>query len=163
MFAGFAAANAFPAKFYEEGAEYPTPPLSRRLTLSTARRQGSGFAELDHLTSWYGAFKPGAGVARTAKLRITLHLPPRVRGSEATLLILAANGNVTTIPLNVSDSGDVTRTVAFGRAKVKTVILVLTNASARYDCFHGSPLACGGQPRDDNLEFDYRASLVQSS
>ena len=76
---------------------------------------------------------------------------------------MAANGNVTTIPLSVSNSGDVTRTVAFGHGKVKTVILVLTNASARYDCFHGSPLACGGQPRDDNLEFDYRASLVQSS
>ena len=163
MFAAFAAANAFPAMTYEEGAAYPTPPLSRRHTLSAVRPRASGFAELDHLTSWYGAFKPGAGVSPTAKLRITVDLPPRVRGSEATVLILAASGKVTTLRLGLGQSGDVTRTVAFGHSKVKAVILILTNASARYDCFHGSPFACGGQPRDDNLEFDYRASLVQPS
>ena len=51
-----------------------------------------------------------------------------------------------------------TRTVAFGHGKVKAVILVLTNASARYDCFARAPVRLRGQPRDDNLEFDYRAS-----
>jgi len=161
MFAGFAAGNAFPANTYEEGASYPTPPVSRRLTISAAQRQGTGVAELDHLTSWYGAFKPGASVAANARLRVTLDLPPRERGSEATLLITAPNGKVTTIPLKIAGSGHVARTVGFGRGKVKGVILVLTNASTRYDCFRGSPLACGGTARDDGLDFRYRVSLVK--
>jgi hypothetical protein len=160
-YAGFAAANAFPARSYEEGAAYPSPPLARRLTLTSTRRQRSGFAELDHLTSWYGAFQPGAGVARNAKLRIQLDLPSRARGSEATLLTVAVSGQVTTLRLGLDSTGDVKRTVAFGRGKVKAVILVLTNASARYTCFRGSVFACMGQPLDDELEFAYRAALVQ--
>jgi hypothetical protein len=160
-FAGFAAANAFPAKSYEEGAAYPTPTLSRRLTLTSGRRQGGGLLVLDHLTSAYVSFQPGAGASRAAKLRITLDLPSRARGSEATLLSVAASGKATTIRLKLDSAGDIARTVAFGPGKVKSVVLVLTNASIRYTCFRGSVYACSGHPLDDNLVFDYRATLVQ--
>ena len=40
---------------------------------------------------------------------------------------------------------------SFGRAKVRSVEVTLTNASVRYDCWLSadSPFACYGQPKDD--------------
>jgi hypothetical protein len=158
-FADFGTANAFPAASYEEGADYPTPPLLRQVTLTAAKRSARGSAQLDHLTSSYVSFRPGTGVRPNARLRIVLNLPQSLRGSEATLVRVARNGTRTVTPLDLNGAGDVTRTIPFG--KTRSVVLVLTNASARYQCWVGSPFACSGVPRDDDLVFRYEAALLQ--
>jgi hypothetical protein len=160
-FAAFGAANAFPAASYEEGADYPTPPVSPRITVTASRRTASGQAELDHLTNFYASFRPGAGVGSNAKLRLALDLPSTSRGSEATLVVVSKGGALTVIRLKLSSAGDATRTVNFGKGKVASIVLVLTNASARYQCWHFTVFACQGVPLDDERVFRYRTSLVQ--
>ena len=81
-FGAFAAVNAFPASFYEEGAAYPTPPIARPgqpdgRTAEARRSQDT----LHHLTSAYHSLRPGAGVRANARLRVKLNLPPRVAGA----------------------------------------------------------------------------------
>jgi hypothetical protein len=157
-FAAFAVANAFPAESYEEGASYPEP---RRLVkaVGVARPSQKGSPDLDHLTSRYIAFRAAGAQAAGTRLQVKLDLPPRVRGSAANLILVRADGSRKTVPLALGSSGDVIRQVPFDRS-VREVILVLTNASARYDCFQLGAFACNGTPRDDGLAFHYRARLL---
>ncbi len=157
-YGGFGLANATVATSYEEGEAYPTPPLARSHRL----RQGataSGTAVLDHLTSWYGRFRPGKLVTASAHLRLKLDLPPLRRGTHAALLVVRRDGSVRTVVPQLNANGKATVTVGFGRGRIDSVRLVLTNASDAYTCNVGSPLACGGAPADDDLLFIYSARV----
>jgi hypothetical protein len=159
--AAFAAANAFPAAFYEEGNAYPTPPISRRRTL-TAGPPFPGSADLDHLTSAYHSLRPGAGVGANARLRVTVDLPPRAQEPQATLVVVRTNGALQFVPLQLNAQGNGSARVPFGRGTVKAVLVVLTNASMRYtNCFESQPtFACSGTPRDDGRRYKYVARVV---
>jgi hypothetical protein len=162
MLAAFAAANAFPAAFYEEGSAYPSPPIARRKTLTAIRPSAEGFAILDHLTSVYHSLRPGAGVGANARLRVTLDLPPRGQAPQATLVVVQTNGALQFVPLRLNAKGNGAARVPFGRGTVKAVLVVLTNASMRYvGCFAGPPtFACSGTPVDDGRRYEYTARVV---
>jgi hypothetical protein len=160
-FGGFAAANAYPEAFYEEGSAYPTPPIARRATLTAARRTAFGSSTLDHLTNAYHLLRPGAGLAPNARLRVAVDLPSRTQGPKATLIVVQASGALRVVPVTLNARGDGSATVAFGRGKVTAVVVVLSNASTRYrNCFVGLPFACGGEPRDDGRAYRYTARVL---
>ncbi len=154
-FAAFGANNAAPSSFYEEGAAYPVPPVARQATLANGRLTSAGEVRLDHLTTWYAAFRPGPGSGPTARLRVMLDLPRRGRGAEATLVLVSRSGARTLIPFALDAAGDGARTVSFARSKVATVLLVLTNASERFLCWHATNLSCQGAPLDDATLYRY--------
>jgi hypothetical protein len=159
-FARFAAGNAAPAVTYEEGAAYPAPPFARQKQLGTSRPSSSGEARLDHLASWYASFRPAKGLQRTARLRVTLTLPPLDRGSAAWLAVFSRSGAVTFRRVTLDRRGDGARTVPFDPKRVAQVVLVLANGSSRYACNRGTFLSCQGTPLDDGLRFRYGVRLV---
>ena len=162
-FSAFAAVNAFPASFYEEGAAYPTPPIAGQGILTAGRQRLSGQDTLDHLTSAYHLLRPGAGVGANARLRVKLNLPPRAQGSRAVLVVVQTSGALRFVPVTLNGQGDGAATVGFGRGKVKAVLFVLANASTRYtNCYVGLPYACGGLPVDDGRVYRYNARLMQA-
>jgi hypothetical protein len=46
-------------------------------------------------------------------------------------------------------------------AAVTRVVLALTNASSRIQCFRGTGLSCDGQPLDGGLRFTYSARAIR--
>jgi hypothetical protein len=175
-FADFGVAIIAPSLFFEEGANWfvpdklgnPVPaeaPLPKAATL-TARKKtiGPKAVVMDHLTNVFRVFRPGAGVLGKAKLRVTLDLPEWDTGPEATLVVVARNGSISSIrPFRLNNAGDGTLTVPFG--KVRSIILVLTNASNRFvDCTLQTfevNVTCHGTPLDDDVPYLYTARLVQ--
>jgi hypothetical protein len=156
----FAAVNVFPASFYEEGAAYPTPPIVRQATLTARRQIVSLLAQLDHLTSAQHSLRAGAGVGANARLRVTFDLPPRAQGSQATLVVVRANGGLRFVRVALNAQGDGAATVPFGRGTIRSVRVVLANASTRYtNCYVGLPFACYGFPVDDDRVYRYTARL----
>jgi hypothetical protein len=152
-FARFGAVN-------EEGTNYPVPPIARKRTLSPRRPSALETVRLDHLTTWYGVLRPGAGVPANARLRIALDLPRRPRGPEATLILVPREGAPQLIPLALDAHGDATRVVRFAPSQVKAVHLVLSNASGRFRCWHRLPFTCSGVNLDDGQAYHYAARLL---
>jgi hypothetical protein len=160
VFGAFAAANAFASVFYEEGAAYPVPPFAARTTLTPFKHSFTRSPRLVHLTSVYYLLQPGAGLASNTRLRVRFQLPPRSQGPQATLIVVRSNGALRVLPLTLDSKGDGSATVAFGRGAVKAVVVVLTNASVRYNCWVGRPYACSGTPLDDGRTYQVTARLL---
>ncbi len=157
LFAQFTQANRAPTAFYDEGAFYPRTPASQRRTMGPAENSGWRSTTLRHLASVSYAFKPGAGIGRTAELRLVVNLPKRAYGPAAGALVRHENGMVdfVEIPLDADGAGVVM--VPFGGPSIGRVDLVLTNASARMSCDRGTSYSCRGLGRDDDRTYSYRA------
>jgi hypothetical protein len=162
-FVDFAMVNAAPAAFYDEGDDYPTPPFTRRVTITKKSGGTGGGASLDHLAARYVSFRPGTGVTAGARLLVVVDGPSSSSSPGASVVVVFRNGQVefVPIPLNRKGVGDVR--VAFGRQRVEEVDLVLVNASIRSRCFVDPAwtYSCLGDPKDDNRRFDYTATLVR--
>lgn len=159
-FRDFAATNLVPDAFYEEGAAYPAPEPARTVILA-AGASASGSVVLDHLTSWYGSFRPTQGLRSGARLTVSVDGPRRWRGAEAALVTIPIAGQPAQQPFRLDARGNASLTVAFNRT-LKAVVLVLSNGSARLDCWRGTPYACQGWPLDDDRVFRYRARVTGS-
>lgn len=165
-YAEFGAWNAAPGDFYAEGQDglYPTPPASKTVTLSGSKptMAWSEFV-LDHMTNRYVVVKRGSGIKTTAKLRISVDGPAYGTGTEASAVIFRADGTRKIVPLSIASDGDATKRVGFGKGAVTKVVIVLTNASARFDCWvdEQSPWSCLGDPLDDNKHFSTTARVIQ--
>ncbi|MDQ3876241.1 MAG: hypothetical protein M3322_11980 [Actinomycetota bacterium] len=159
-FLTFALANLLPASFYREGSQWPAAPIARATVLTGKRRTtGARSFVLDHLTSRYASFVPGAGVRPRARLSVSVDLPPVVTGAAAAVVVFPRSGRpqLAAIPLSLNGDGTITR--AFGRGTTR-VVLVLTNASNRFVCgLRRTLLSCGGRPEDDDRVYRYRAGV----
>lgn len=159
----FSLVNYVPEAFYEEGAGYlaavggKRPPSLATFTLGgTNRKTGARVTKLDHLTSAYVAFKPGAGVS---KLRIGVDLPAAASSPQAAVLVLRTDGTVgnAVIPVNSSGVGSLSG-IHFKKGEVNRVMLILDNASTRRkNCSQIAPWMCGGS-RDNGLQFQLSAT-----
>ncbi len=158
VFAAFAAANVFPSAFYEEGAGYPRATLTRQALRSSS--QAKGEKRLDHLTSFAVSFRPSSSEGTRAKLRVQLAFPGVSHGSAATLLVVYRAGEIRRLVVPLDSSGKGQRTVPFGRGQVASVVLVLSNGSARLSCWHFTNLACQGTPLDDGGLFRYEVQAI---
>jgi hypothetical protein len=160
-FADFGAVNAAPGSFYEEGGSYPSPPLAKAFML-TKKKPATAVLQsvLHHLTNLYVSFRPGAGITPGARIQVTLDLPANAHRPEATLVVFHKTGRVQLLPVTLSNKGVGSRTVTFSQTKIIKVVLVLTNASARYHCWEGTVLACQGLPLDDDQVYEFTAGAI---
>ena len=160
--ADFGAFNLAPKRFYEEGGAYPTPLIDKSFGLTAARSDtGVWSVSTDHLTSRYFVYRPGSGISRTAKLSLIVDATARGTMSEASAVVFYKSGAVRNIIIRLNAQGNGAKTVPFGKGVVKSVVLVLTNASTRYkNCFIGTPFSCGGRPVDDNRRYFFRAIVT---
>ena len=164
LYAGFAAKAVAPGAFFEEGAAnlYPSAPVPTPIELTTAAPTApSRLITLDHLTSRYVSFTPGADTPADGKMTIAVDLPDLVRGSEATAVIQRLGVDPELAPLRLDDRGKGQLTVDFGHGVVERVVLVLSNGSSRFKgCWVSrTDFSCAGTPVDDNMPFAFAAQL----
>jgi hypothetical protein len=161
----FGVANLFPSSFYEEGSLYAplaSPSgLTGTLTRKKPRRTLRGL--LDHLTTAYVQFRPGKGSRASSRVRLAINAPNpgTTQGGTGSLIFLYADGTGTYEPFTLNSSGDLNLTAPFGKGTVRSVIVVLSNASTSYTCFQGKPFACQGTPTYDGLPFAVGARLLR--
>jgi hypothetical protein len=162
-YADFGAWNDVPRFAYSEGGSYPVPPYERRHRITGAKSVQTGRLVMDHLTQSYVGFLPRSGVSPTAKLLVAVNLPAYRSGSEATAVTVSSNGRAKYFPIRLSQKGDGSVRVPFGKGKIDVVDLVITNASTRTNCWLDDALtfSCAGVPKDDRLANLYGASLMQ--
>jgi hypothetical protein len=160
-FAGFGSWNLNPDATYAEGAAYPHAPLAARYAVGRTRpRVARRTFRLDHLTTRYVRLRPGTNAGVDARIRVRVDGPDRARGPFARLVIERASGGLRYRTVALDAHGDGARTVRFGRGTIASVTLVLTNASVRFRCWHGTRYSCQGVPRDDDRPFAFDARLV---
>ena len=156
-FADFAARNAKPSLFYEEGAAYESFVVPRRTTsfeVSSTAVLGRP-ANSDHLTSRYISFTPGDGVGAVERLTVAVNMGPAPM-QEARLVTLAPGMPMTVDVIALTPDGEGHLDVNFGGAE--EVVLVLTNASNRMRCGFGV-YSCNGSGLDDDLAYTYSATI----
>lgn len=161
-FADFAAWNARPGKYYEEGKAYPAAKIAKTVTLSRAVRSTRSSVRLDHLSNWYGVVRRRSGLSATAKLRVTIDGPAYGTGPEASVVVVRRSGAAGYKVVRLNRLGKGSITVAFG-STVARVVVIMTNASTRYrDCYSGlTTFACnGGTPLDQDRVYAARATVV---
>ena len=164
QYATFAAHGVAPGAFFEEGIEnqYPPVPMDQTVELTTAAPTVASTTVngVDHLTSRYFAFTPGADTPTDGQMTIAVDLSDLVTGSEATVVIEKPGVIPIVQPMTLDTEGRGNQTVEFGQGSVSRVVLVLSNGSSRFrDCFTGSVFSCNGTPTDDNQVYAYAAQL----
>lgn len=167
VFADFGAVNRIPQRWYAEGRSYGryVAAPAGRFSLN-ARRPGMGWkaTRLSHLSTQHAIIRPGRGLAGPWRLRIRLDLPPRFRGSAATVVVHRDNGRLGFRRVKLDRRGNGTVHAPFNNRQVSHVALSLTNASTRIaDCGSGTIWTCGGRPLDDDLQFAFRAKTFKAS
>jgi hypothetical protein len=155
IFADFGVANLYPASAYSEGRNYPSPQPSRTMVGPSGVTRTT--IPMPHLSNDYYAFLP-SGLSPTATLTLTLDLPVPAASPRATALVEQPDGTVRRVEAAFDPtSGRWVITVpAFGSSN--RVVLMLTNASTRFQCRRGTVFSCQGRPLDD-ADFFYEASV----
>jgi hypothetical protein len=163
VYRDFSAQNVDPAQYYEEGLTYPKAPRAATHTLATGTPSAVQTLTLDHLSSQYVTFRPGAGTAATENLTVAVNLPDAATSPLATLVSVSTSGTLSFTEMTLNTAGEGQSTVT-GFGGMREVVLVLGNGSSRFDqasCYQGrTPYSCGGASfRDDNLRFAYSGAL----
>lgn len=162
VFADFGWTGPFASRVYSEGRSYPQAPMTANFTLTpTSPSTGTRVMTVHHLANRHIALRPGRRLPAQRRLRLTLNLPDRARGSEATVTVQRRDGSLRPYAVSLDTSGSGSRTVAFSRTAVARVVLTLTNASSRMHCYTGTGPTCYGQPLDDGLRFTYSARAIR--
>ncbi len=166
LFRRFAMVNDVAPAWYDEGAaqSYPPAPLANVVRISRRNATDAGSRRMRHLTSAYLGFRPGTGVSGSARLRLSVNLPPAKTGATAAAVTISTVGAVSFSAFRLGSDGDGSVRVPFGRGTIREVALVLTNASTRTKCWKDLSTwrySCAGAPVDDGLDYAYRAALVQ--
>lgn len=161
VYAAFVRANLSPHRGYDEGSAYRAARLDDSVRLgprrSTWRDAGIG---VSHLTSRAVAFRPQAGLRGSPKLRLSVSAT-RGSGAAASAQVFLRSGGVTNLPIKLK-RGEGSRVVKFAGSRVRKVVVVLANASTRYDCGQRTQFACQGVPRDEAQRFGLAATVVRA-
>jgi hypothetical protein len=156
----FAVWNRIPAQRYSEGAAYPVAPSSGSFALGTSHRTtGWLTVKLKHLTSVYATLVPGTSASTTGHVTVQVDGPTLGWGPEARLIVTTKAGAATMKRFTLSTTGIGQLRVAFGRGAIKSVVVVMSNASQRYTCWTGTALSCQGSPLDDGRSYAFRATI----
>lgn len=164
IFRQFGAANAAPAQWYRDGAQF-NARAGQRYTLNTVNGSDTGSADLPmtHMSNDYWFFKPGA---TATTLDIDAHFPSGVPGEGATVLSFDSNGALVDeqeIMLNGLGDGNLAG-ITFDDSSVSKVIVVVTNASTRFTQCYTDPtpasfFSCYGKPVDDFKASAFKLNL----
>jgi hypothetical protein len=162
VYARFATVNQAPARFYAEGAAYPSGSVSRTVRLTGSRRSVTDGKRLDHLTSAAYRVVPARALRGKWRLRLQVEAPPTSHGSTASLLVRKGKGRYAVRPVRLGRDGSGRKTLALRRGQVRSVTLVLANASTRFKpCWQSSPYSCQGLPKDDRERYAFTATLLR--
>ncbi|QIK75864.1 MXAN_6640 family putative metalloprotease [Nocardioides piscis] len=160
VYAAFNLANLQPRKAYDEGSAYRAARPDRTMRLGGRRQAWQDRAiGVPHLASHVVALRPGARLARRARLRIAVDAR-RTSGAVASTMVFLKSGKVARANVRLDRRGTGRRVVTFSPARVRKVVVVLTNASTRYDCGRRTPYACHGVPRDDDQRFRLTTTTI---
>ena len=85
----------------------------------------------------------------------------RSSGAAATARVHLKSGKVATLPIRL-ERGDGSRVVNFAASRVRRVVVVVANASTRYDCGERTHYACQGTPRDERQQFEVAATVARA-
>jgi len=168
VFADFTAVNRVARRWYDEGGSYGkfVAPVKRKLVLTKAS-PGTGWKKpsLHHLSTVHTVVRAGKSLRGKWRLRVSLDLPPKHRGSRAKVAVHRRDGRIGWRAVRLDRRGDARVTVPFNRRRVSFVALSLTNASTRMrDCGFQtltSPYACGGWSRDDGQVFKFKVTAIR--
>jgi hypothetical protein len=161
QFANYSAATRATHQTFSEGASlnYPNKPLAGSATLASHKHK-TFKTKLDQSTSATYGFVPGGG---TSKLKVTVRMAPKNRGSRAVYVVYGPGGAIQqTKAIRVNRKGVGHKKIVFG-GSVTAVEVTLVNASYRFkECYQhpNSPYPCQGLPIDQNLVSKVQAKAV---
>ena len=161
VFAKFADGNRHPARTYSEGKHYRPAPLAQKRKLSKAK-PGIGWqqAKLNHLTSRTTRLAAGGSLRGGKRLTVELDLPDRATGSAAVITTYRVSGAPRSRYVQLSKSGNATKTVGFDSRFVKAVEVTLVNGGTSYrSCWQGTDFSCQGHSTDDSRTVRLRAKV----
>jgi hypothetical protein len=175
VFGDFGAFNWMIELFYEEGVDYfdflvangfsPRPYVVKAHKVSKGKPKTGGWKYNSlHLSTANVTFKPTKGVKSNAKLLIKVDGPSSAASPEFRYIVFKKSGLPGIFNFPVDGQGVGKKKVPFGKGTVTLVVLVMTNASTRYqDCYtYQTPFACGGaNPQDDGAPFKWSGTLKQ--
>ena len=154
-YARFASANLLPAKFYPEGANWPSTDREDDLTLTKDdRRTGKhGIRDMLHMSSLSWRIATSDSLRnRKWYLKVKIDGPGLYRMPAAYVLVAKKHGfDKRFVKLNGKGNGQVV--VPFSSRKVKAVYVSLVNASTRFKCNKKYFFSCQGLPIDDGRSF----------
>ena len=160
-FASFGTWMTDPARYFAEGAGYPSLIRSARKTFTTRSRSGSWSTETSHMSQDFIRFTPGASLTGAWRLRVGVDLQNKTRGAMARLLVHRRSGTTSAHAVPLSSTGSGAKVVGFRRSDVSSVELQLLNVSTRFDCWQLTWLSCQGFPRDDRMPVTFTAKVYR--
>jgi hypothetical protein len=162
VFAAFGTWTRDPGRYFTEGRAYRAAPLDGWFTMTRARPStGSHGTPLDHMSHSFIRFTPGQRLTARWRLRVSVDMADRARGSSAQLVVHLRSGRVSVVPVHLGPHGNGTRTVAFRHGAVKRVELDMVDASLRFRCDQGTAQSCQGTSKDDGLRATFRARVLR--
>ena len=161
VYPAFALANLIPRRSYDEGTTYRAAGVDQTVRLGRRQRTWRARAiAVRHLSSRAIAVRPLAGARSGSRLRVTVDARRSV-GAAATALVFLRSGKVVKAPLRLDGRGRGQRFVGFGPSRVRRVVVLLANASTRYDCGRQTQLACHGVAKDDRQRFALSVTVLR--
>lgn len=161
VYTTFVRANLRPHRGYDEGRAYRPARLDDSVRLG---RRHSSWRDrriaVPHLTSRAIGFRPRAALGPRTRLRLSVSAS-RGSGSAAHAQVFLRSGRVANLPIRLK-RGEGERVMRFAGSRVRKVVVVLANASTRYDCGQRTHFACHGVPRDDAQRFGLTATVVRT-
>jgi hypothetical protein len=166
QFLAFSVANRDPRKNYDEGKanKYPVGPLAGSVKLTKKKsRTNQATVRTEHLSSATYRITPRRLAHKKTKLKVTLDMAPRKRGSMAAVTVFPTRGKTKTSIVRLDGQGDGSAKVAFSSTKVRYVEVTLANTSGRFTkCFEQyTPFSCYGLPKDDRQRQKISARVVR--
>ncbi len=164
VFRQFGVANAAPAAWYKDGAQFNTR-AGQKYTNTALPPAGAPYAadtKMTHMSNDYWVISPGAGATT---LDVDANFRSAVTSPRATVLSFDSGGAIVEqeIALDGDGDGSLPAPIAFDSTVAK-VVIVVTNASTRFThCFSDQKppfFSCFGQPRDDSATKNYKLDLV---
>lgn len=165
-FARYAAANRMPGRSYEEGKanRYPAAPLGARASLAPGKLTAKPRTfRLDHLSASTIRYTPGKKLrAKNWRLRVSLVMPKRWKGSAAVVTVLPRQGAPRRTVVKLKKNGKKAQRFQFSSRSVKYVEVTLVNASDHLRCDRGTRFSCRGAPRFDGAKATVRARALRA-
>jgi hypothetical protein len=160
QFAGFEAANAAPASFYDaDGHRYAKYAVKPATTIGlSAAHPTSGWLKSTKVKHTSAIRLGAAPKSASGHLRVEVRGPVGKSAPRAELVVHRKDGTATRRAIRLVHGAGSVRGIAFARGTVTRVDVILVNASTRFSCHVGTYYSCGGYPTDDNSVFKVRVT-----
>jgi hypothetical protein len=151
-----------PARYFAEGRSYRSAPLAGRFILTRSHPStGVRRTRLDHMTHAFARLSPGSTLTGAWRVRISINMVDRSRGSLARVVVHPRHGAPTAHWFPLDRSGAGTQVFDFRRSAITNLEVDLVNASTRFHCNRGTNQSCRGVSYDDNVPATINARAIR--